>query len=359
MQRDLCVTSAAAPYSRHSRENGTPRRYIQDNVALQAKALDSSLRCAPLRMTVKRASLGKIPELRKGLCRRKPASPLHLDARPRKHDSANVILNAVKNLKPSANRPLSLRRIPASAAMTNVAPVQRDLCVTCAAAPYSRHSRENGNPRRYIQDNVALQAKALDSSLRCAPLRMTVKRASLGKIPELCKGLCRREPTPHTPGCPPPHQVRGKLREHDSANVIPNAVRNLKPSANRPPSLRRIPASAAMANVVPVQRDLCVTSAAVPLNVILSPSATLRINYAKNPKGFIPRQRSFASKGFGFFTSLRSVQNDSKSASADIPRGVTQRSLQTETHFPAPPGCPPPHQVRGKLREHDEDARSP
>ena len=258
------------------------------------------------------------------------------------HDSTNVILNAVKNLKPSANRPPSLRRIPASAAMTNVAPVQRDLCVTCAAAPYSRHSRENGNPRRYIQDNVALQAKALDSSLRCAPLRMTVKRASLGKIPELCKGLCRREPTPHTPGCPPPHQVRGKLREHDSANVIPNAVRNLKPSANRPPSLRRIPASAAMANVVPVQRDLCVTSAAVPLNVILSPSATLRINYAKNPKGFIPRQRSFASKGFGFFTSLRSVQNDSKSASADIPRGVTQRSLQTETHLPAPPGCPPP-----------------
>ena len=243
------------------------------------------------------------------------------------HDSTNVILNAVKNLKPSANRPPSLRRIPASAAMTNVAPVQRDLCVTCAAAPYSRHSRENGNPRRYIQDNVALQAKALDSSLRCAPLRMTVKRASLGKIPELCKGLCRREPTPHTPGCPPPHQVRGKLREHDSANVIPNAVRNLKPSANRPPSLRRMPASAAMANVVPVQRDLCVTSAAVPLNVILSPSATLRINYAKNPKGFIPRQRSFASKGFGFFTSLRSVQNDSKSTSADIPLGVTQRSL--------------------------------
>ena len=81
--------------------------------------------------------------------------------------------------------------------------------------------------------------------------------------------------------------------------------------------------------VIPVKRDLCVISAAVPLNVILSPSATLRINYAKNPKGFIPRQHSFASKGFGFFTSLRSVQNDSKSASADIPRGVTQRSLKT------------------------------
>ena len=82
-------------------------------------------------------------------------------------------------------------------------------------------------------------------------------------------------------------------------------------------------------DVMPVKRDLCVTSAAVPLNVILSPSAKLRINYAKNPKGFIPRQRSFASKGFGFFTSLRSVQNDSRSASADIPRGVTQRSLKT------------------------------
>ena len=78
-------------------------------------------------------------------------------------------------------------------AIFSVIPVKRDLCVTCAAAPYSRHSRENGNPRRYIQDNVALQAKALDSSLRCAPLRMTVKRASLGKIPELCKGLCKRE----------------------------------------------------------------------------------------------------------------------------------------------------------------------
>ncbi len=73
--------------------------------------------------------------------------------------------------------------------------------------------------------------------------------------------------------------------------------------------------------VMPVKRDLCVTSAAVPLNVILSA--------AKNPKGFIPRQRSFASKGFGFFTSLRSVQNDSRSASADIPRGVTQRSQKT------------------------------
>ena len=143
-------------------------------------------------------------------------------------------------------------------------------------------------------------------------------------------------------------------------------MRNLKPSANRPPSLRRIPASAAIANVVPVQTG---THFPAPLdarvrehdsaNVILSPSATLRINYAKNPKGFIPRQRSFASKGFGFFTSLRSVQNDSKSASADIPRGVTQRSPQAETHFPAPPGCPPPHQVRGKLREHDEDARVP
>ena len=54
----------------------------------------------------------------------------------------------------------------------------------------------------------------------------------------------------------------------------------------------------------PVCRDLCVTSAAARLNVILSA--------AKNPKGFIPRQRSFASKGFGFFTSLRSVQNDSE-----------------------------------------------
>ena len=42
--------------------------------------------------------------------------------------------------------------------------------------------------------------------------------------------------------------------------------------------------------------DLCVTSAAARLNVILSA--------AKNPKGFIPRQRSFAGKGFGFFTSL-------------------------------------------------------
>ena len=64
--------------------------------------------------------------------------------------------------------------------------------------------------------------------------------------------------------------------------------------------------------------DLCVTSAAARLNVILSA--------AKNPKGFIPRQRSFAGKGLGFFTSLRSAQNDSKSASADIPRRVTQRS---------------------------------
>ena len=71
----------------------------------------------------------------------------------------------------------------------------------------------------------------------------------------------------------------------------------------------------------PVLRDLCVTRAAARLNVILSA--------AKNPKGFIPRQRSFASKGFGFFTSLRSVQNDSKSASADIPRAVTQRSRMT------------------------------
>ena len=43
--------------------------------------------------------------------------------------------------------------------------------------------------------------------------------------------------------------------------------------------------------------DLCVTSAAARLNVILSA--------AKNPKGFIPRQRSFAGKGFGFFTESR------------------------------------------------------
>ena len=94
------------------------------------------------------------------------------------------------------------------------------------------------------------------------------------------------------------------------------------------PSHPWMPVSAGMATgharsylVAPVQRDLCVTSAAARLNVILSA--------AKNPKGFITRQRTFASKGFGFFTSLRSVQNDSKSASADIPRGVTQRSLQT------------------------------
>ena len=72
--------------------------------------------------------------------------------------------------------------------------------------------------------------------------------------------------------------------------------------------------------------DLCATRAATPLNVILSPSATLRINYAKNPKGFTPRQRSSASKGFGFLTSLRYVRNDSRRASSGRYAGVTQRS---------------------------------
>ncbi len=77
----------------------------------------------------------------------------------------------------------------------------------------------------------------------------------------------------------------------------------------------------AIFSVIPVKRDLCVTSAAVPLNVILSA--------AKNPKGFIPRQRSFAGKGFGFFTSLLSVQNDSETRIFGEDTRVMQRSLKT------------------------------
>ena len=122
--------------------------------------------------------------------------------------------------------------------------------------------------------------------------------------------------------------------KHDSLSPFPGAGRALKRAWLICHKISgriggRIESAPLPHPLYPVLRDLCVTRAAARLNVILSPSATLRINYAKNPKGFITRQRSFASKGFGFFTSLRSVQNDSKSASADIPRAVMQRSRMT------------------------------
>ena len=103
---------------------------------------------------------------------------------------------------------------------------------------------------------------------------------------------------------------------------------------------------------IPAFGDLCVTRAVAPLNVILSRRRRIqRVNR---------RLRSFAGKGFGFLTPLRSVQNDSGPAK---PReGVKTRGLSSflrkrESKVVYSDGLDPCPRigVRGRFRRGDEE----